>query len=241
MMYYKKLTKAQAKELVESIDALPDAAFEDLKAKWISHNVDDFDDCYSDLREKVIRSYSEAADMGDYAVDLKVGFCLYTELNKNQDFTTVIANDDDIWRYLSCKVFPDITYLRYPKPAKDDIRIAKKRFYSHTRRIWLKTLWWYIHLSWQGTIASTYKVLKDCNVDTINKLYEQPGNGFRLILSRELMKQYSGALKKTSKLFESIQKQNLVNCRTIEPALTENAEKGYVEHLFNQLSLQGGS
>lgn len=48
-----------------------------------------------------------------------------------------------VWRYLSCTVFPDITHLRYP-PSKTDAaegrRLNSKRFYAHTRRIWLKTL-----------------------------------------------------------------------------------------------------
>ena len=38
------------------------------------------------------------------------------------------------------RFFPDITYERYPKPAKNDIRLNKKRFYLHTRRIWLKNI-----------------------------------------------------------------------------------------------------
>ena len=34
-----------------------------------------------------------------------------------------------------------------------------------------------------------------------------------------------------------IQKQNLVNCRTVEPALVDNAEQGYIKSLFNQLEI----
>ena len=33
-MNYKKLTKAQAKNFADDIDALPEAAFLDLEAKW---------------------------------------------------------------------------------------------------------------------------------------------------------------------------------------------------------------
>ena len=42
-MNYKKLTKVQAKNFADDIDALPEAAFRDLEAKWQKYSVDDFD------------------------------------------------------------------------------------------------------------------------------------------------------------------------------------------------------
>lgn len=157
-MNYKKLTKAQAKAFADDIDALPEAAFQDLEAKWESFRVDDFDPSYLKLRNKVIAVYQVAKPNGGYAIDVNIGLCLYDELCAANGFTNVLANDDDVWRYLSCTVFPDITHLRYP-PSKTDAaegrRLNSKRFYAHTRRIWLKTLWWYIHLSWQGNAEAT--------------------------------------------------------------------------------------
>lgn len=145
-----------------------------------------------------------------------------------------------LWRYLSCKVFPDITYMRYPKPAQNDIRVNQKRFYSHPRRIWLKTLWWYVHLSWQGSKEATYMVLKSFGTDTISDFIERPGKGYRLGLFRELIKAYSHVEKKSSNLFNIIATQNRVNCTTVEPALTSNGEAGYVSRLFSQLNISGG-
>ena len=238
MIAFKKLTKDQAKEFVDSIDHLSDAAFIDLVAQWKSHSVSDYSSEYEELREKVLAAYNEASTSNDgYEVDLSVGLCLFEELNPKSGFTLVMANDDDIWRYLSCKVFPDITYERYPKPAQDDIRINKKRFYLHTRRIWLKTLWWYIYLAWQGDSESTRGVLKDFGTDTISDFIERTGQGYRVVLYRQLMKSYSKVENKSADLFNAIQKQNLVNCRTVEPALVKGAEQGYVEVLFEQLSL----
>lgn len=235
MIHFKKMTKAQAKEFVEGIDNLPDAAFDDLVSKWQQFSVDDFDESYSELRTYLVETYQNQEQNGGYAVDLNVGLSLYEKLNFNTGFTVVMANDDDLWRYIECKVFPDLTYRRYPKPAKGDIRINQKRFYSHTRRIWLKTLWWYVHLSWQGNRQATYKVLKDFGTDTISDFIERTGKGYRLILYRELMREYSKVDKKSSGLFNKIQMQNLVNCRTVEPALTENGEQGYVTSLFDQV------
>lgn len=226
---------------MEEIDKLSAPAFEDLVSRWSNYNVDDFSFEYAELRNKIIAVYNEAKSKGGYETDLRVGLTLYKELNPENGFTFVMASDDDIWRYLSCKVFPDITYERYPNPEKE-IRekgghLNHKRFYSHTRRIWLKTLWWYVFLSWQGTTEKTYEVLKDFGTDTISDLIERTGQGYRLALYRRLMEAYSHVENKSSELFNRIQKQNLVDCRTTEPALVKDAEKGYVETLFDQLSI----
>ena len=237
MLHYKKFTKSQAREFIEEIDNLSDAVYEDLLAQWSKFNVIGYDESYNELRKKVIDIYCKYKEKSGYEVDVRIGLCLYGELSKKNGFTNVLANDDDIWRYLSCIVFPDITNLRYP-PSKTDRneghRLNTKRFYLHTRRIWLKTLWWYIHLSWQGTENSTYKVLKDYGTDTISDFIERPGKGYRLALYRSLMKEYSKVDTKSANLFNRIQKQNLVNCRNVEPALTEGAELGYVKRLIIQ-------
>ena len=48
------------------------------------------------------------------------------------------------------------------------------------------------------------------------------------------MKEYAKVGNKNSDLFNRIQKQNLVNCRSVEPALTEGAEVGYIKRLIQQ-------
>lgn len=240
MIQYKKLTKDQAKNYVERIDQMPDPDFYELSGQWDRYSVDGYDSSYENLRSVVLEAYKNSKNISDYEVDIRVGLCLYENLRSKDGFTNVVANDDDVWRYLECIVFPDITYKRYP-PTKKDLeaghRLNTKRFYSHTRRIWLKTLWWYVHLSWQGSETATYDVLKNFGSDTISDLYERPGKGYRLELYRELMKQYSEVKNKSTSLFNEIQKRNLVNCRTVEPALTDGAEKGYVSRLLDELSI----
>lgn len=242
MISLKKLTKVQAKEFVDSVDDLSEAAFNDLVEKWHQHLVDDYDHEYDELRQVVLEQYLLSGDKKPgYETDLNVGLVLFEQLNPDKGFTLVMANDDDIWRYISCKVFPDITYERYPTPEKEvkenGGHINHKRFYSHTRRIWLKTLWWYIYLSWQGNSENTRKVLKEFGTDTISDLIERTGQGYRVLMYRQLMLSYSRVDNKSTDLFNVIQKQNLVNCRTIEPALVNNAERGYIANLFNQLEI----
>ena len=118
MIPTKRFTKNQAKEFVKEVDAMSDAAFEDLVAKWANYCVDDYSAEFKELRDNIVSVYKEAKPKGDYETDLHVGLALYKELNPENGFSIVMANDDDIWRYLSCKVFPDITYERYPNPEK---------------------------------------------------------------------------------------------------------------------------
>lgn len=242
MIPSKKFTKDQAKKFVEEIDNMSAAAFDDLTSKWSNYIVDDFSFEYEELRNKIIAVYKDAKPKGGYETDLRVGLALYNELSPENGFTYVMASDDDIWRYLSCKVFPDITYERYPTPEKEikekGGHLNHKRFYSHTRRIWIKTLWWYVFLAWQGSADRTYEVLKGFGTDTISDLIERTGQGYRIALYRRLMEAYSYVENKSSDMFNSIQKQNLVDCRTVEPALVKDAEKGYVETLFKQLSIE---
>lgn len=242
-MNYKKLKKAKAREFADDIDKLSEEEFSELRNKWESLCVDDIDPAYTELRNKVISIYRNEKENEVYAVDVNIGLCLYKELCPENGFTNVIANDDDVWRYLSCKVFPDITYLRYPPGPQDKAeghRLNAKRFYSHTRRIWVKTLWWYVHLSWQGNAEDTQNILKGLGTDTISDFIERTGKGYRLKLYRELIKAYSGLEMKSSALFNRIATQNRVNCTTVEPALTQNAESGYVAQLFEQLNIKKG-
>ena len=237
-MNYRKMSKASAKDWVAEIDELPEGAFDNLVAQWKMRKIDaQLNNDYLEIRGKVLQAYQEGAKSGNYAADVETGLCLYQFLSEENGFTNVIANDDDVWRYSSCVVFPDIPYERYPTPATGDKRLASKRFYSHTRRIWVKTLWWYIHLSWQGSADATRGVLSGLGSDTISDFIERTGKGYRLPLYRELMRKYSECPNKKSGSFNKLCIQNLVNCRSIEPALTERGEAGYVEYLFMQLDL----
>ena len=98
-------------------------------------------------------------------------------------------------------------------------------------------MWWYVFLAWQGDTKKTRAVLKDFGTDTISDFIERTGQGYRVLLYRQLMRSYATVENKSSDLFNVIQKQNLVNCRTVEPRLVEGAEQGYVDSLFKQLSV----
>ena len=202
-----KLSFNDAKSRIEEYDFMNDTEFRDQIRHWARFDVpeDTYGAGYSQIRKSVVEEFkSSLSDNGNrinYNLDLRVGIKLYELLNPINDFSIIQANDDDIWRYISVIVMPDLTFIRYPnlnedvkvireyipdlsyaigiKTEKDSVRIKKKRFYSHTRRIWLKTLWWYIHLGWQGNSKTTYEVLKNNGTNIISHFIERPGRGYR--------------------------------------------------------------
>ena len=228
----RKLTLSEAKNRIAAIDSLEDIAFEDLINHWKIYDVaeESYDSTYKEFRAELIDCFKSALEESggkmNYTLDLRMGIKLYELLSPESGFTNVQANDDDIWRYISVCVMPDITYLRYPKPEQGSIRINQKRFYSHTRRIWLKTLWWYVHLGWQGT-------------NIISHFIERPGKGYRPALFRSMMYVYSTLPTQKDTIFRAAAKLNLAKCVTVEPALTVGGEKAYTAALFNEILQKG--
>lgn len=238
---YRRLSMNEAKLKIAEIDALDDVSFEDLQKHWKQYEVseDNYDDSYKEFRSELIECFDstlkETGGKMNYLLDLRMGIKLYELLAPQQGFSNVMANDDDIWRYISVCVMPDITYLRYPDPKQGDVRINKKRFFSHTRRIWLKTLWWYIHLGWQDTPEKTFEVLKNNGTNIISHFIERPGKGYRPTLFRNIMLSYSTLATQKDTIFRAAAKMNLVKCVTVEPALTQGGEKGYTDNLFREV------
>lgn len=227
-MNFKLMSFSKAKKIADEYNSMSDAEYEDLTERWKRYEIalDKIPASYVSIRSQIIETFKEAvAECGgsctDAFVDVRVGLKLYQLLNKGTGFTLANANDDNVWRYLSMMVFPDITYCRYPKPAKGDGRINSKRFYAHTRRIWLKTLWWYVYLAWQGSESETLKVLKKNGSNIISHFIERPGRGYRVQLFRDMMLAYSMQpdKKRTDRLFRALTKMNVIKCRTMEPEL----------------------
>lgn len=232
----------KAREIVNNYDALSPEDFErTVFNQWKQMIIDEdglseYDISIRDALLTVYKAHSVKGKNDLYSLDLDMGLTIYELLNPNcSEFSISDACNDDMWRYITLKVIPDLTHLRYPsKSEKGSKNINKKRFYSEKRRIWIKSLWWYIHLSWQGNRESTYAVLKDNGVDNINKLIETPGIGYRLSLYRTIMKEYS-TRPHNSKYFAGVTKLNNAKNKTIEPLLFENGESNYAKLLFDEV------
>ncbi len=262
-----KLSFNDAKSKIEVYDYMNETEFSDQIRHWALFDVpeDNFSIGYKEIRDGVVEAFKDSLhDNGNrinYNLDLRVGIKLYELFNPMNEFTIIQANDDDIWRYISVCVMPDLTFIRYPnlnedvkiireyipdlsyaigiKTEKDSIRIKKKRFYSHTRRIWLKTLWWYIHLGWQGTSEDTYEVLKNNGTNIISHFIERPGRGYREQLFRCMLYAYSLLPEQKDSTFRAAAKLNLAKCVSLEPALAEGGEVKYSQMLFDEVYDKG--
>lgn len=180
---------------------------------------------FIEARDKIFEELDlDKADKLDYSFDLKFGLEAYRILNRDIGFTHRVAANDDVWRYLSICVIPDIVHSRWS--------LNPDHFYKISRRIWLKTIWWYIHLSWRGSFSATYEILKNNTTDTILQLVERPGIGYYVELNREIMYQYSTCKDKSRELFRRVLKLNTARLLTMSPELMEGGIKTYVADLF---------
>jgi hypothetical protein len=197
---------------------------------------------YADIRSDLISAYSETLKQlnnnkiqgHEYSFDIALGMKLYDILSVKNHFSVRDASNDGIWRYISIKVVPDIVFARWG--------INPSRFWRESRRIWLKTLWWYIYLSWQGSVEETLMILRDNTTDQIVQLVERPGsNGYRVELYRQIMQYYGNLPAEMKKgnllMFRRVMKLNTARLRVVEPALLQGGEKQYVKELFGYFDL----
>lgn len=180
------------------------------------------------LREELLKEippFRSKESSGAGAYDISSGLALYRILGSaSLDVRT--AADDGLWRFLSIKVVPDLVAQRWA-------HFPEERFFRGRSRIWLRTIWWMIHLTWQGSEAQTRAVLEGVTSDTIVQLIERPGRaGFRIELTRALFMERS-LRNPSQEQFRAIMKLNTARVLVIEPTLAEGGAAGYVQSLFS--------
>ena len=106
-----------------------------------------------EFNQKVRSECPDSIAKKDYYIDAHVGILLYDYLWRVPGFNLRTAANDDFWRYLSIKVIPDVVAERW---GYDN----ESHYWSKPARIWLRSIWWYVHLSWQGDIHTTAKFWK---------------------------------------------------------------------------------
>lgn len=161
---------------------------------------------------------------GPGAYDIKVGFALYQVLSDaGMDMRT--AADDGWWRFLSLRVLPDLVKSRWGSaPAV--------RFWQGRSRIWLRAMWWTVHLTWQGSEERSREILRNVTTDTVVQLVERPGKGgFRIDLTRMIFK-VRQLLNPSQDQFRAIMKLNTAQIVLKEPLYCEGGVAGYVDALF---------
>ena len=201
---------------------------------------------YKRIRQHIQLSYNRVVADSDlynreYNIDVRFALDLYEYLNNMSWFSLRVAANNDFWSYMSLIVVPDVVGKRWGNENED-------HYWRIPGRIWLRQLWWYIHLSWQGDQRKTRSViLKDgrFSMDTILNLVERPGRRgtytevYRLIMyyysivtPLEMKKFRQQGTQRQYDLFRTIMKINTAKSLVIEPALYLGGEKEYVKSLF---------
>lgn len=236
--------------------------------KWGPHDYKEFEkycldrdlpsgglnDTYRDIRSRLKEAFDKAERIGksedpvrkDYLRDLYFARDLYTIL-EDYGMNVRIASNDRVWAYLTVCVVPEIIFRRYglSEYAKTGLLSLKhERYYKSSRRIYLKTLWWYIYLSLQKDpngnydMNKTFSLLYNNNTDTIVQLVERAGSkGYRVDLTRAIMKFYGEhSSTHTTDDFRRVLVLNTARSQIIEPVFSKNGIDGYVKELFDSLA-----
>ncbi len=184
---------------------------------------------YRALRSSIcaeLQSFSSSElDAGAY--DIHAGLTLYRVLSEN-GFGVRHAADDDIWRYLSIVVLPDYVNSRWSG-------LQEARFWRDRSRIWLRALWWFVHVSWQGSEVSTRASITGMSTDDVVQVVERPGRrGFRVELYRTMIG-VAGARPPGQRKIRQLMKLNTAVSVMIEPSLFLGGVSGYVHALYKQI------
>ena len=209
---------------------------------------DEYKTIRSDLQGINQKIRNDAGDCSDikYYVDAHFGLELYKYFNEMPDFTMRVASNDDFWRYMSLIVIPDIVAQRW---GKDN----ETHFWSRNSRIWLKSIWWFVHMSWQGDYSSTLELM-ECDhfsTDTILNIEERSGrHGIYIETCRAILRCYAnvkpedikkysrGHMNNSDDLFRVVMKLNTARLMVMEPLLFSGGENEYARSLFMEAGVK---
>lgn len=204
----------------------------------------DYDDFRRGLLERT-KNCEKNSKGSDYKFDVYFGYNLYIYLEKQSWFNVRLATDDGFWRYLSICVIPDVVASRWKNNIEDHC-------WKKSQRIWLKTIWWFIYLSFNNTQQETLELLlkPTFNTDIIFNLVERSGKkGFYVDVTRRLMYYYGKitpqqfqSFKHSRKyesdnLFRALMRLNTVRLPVLDPMLVEGGADGYVRSLFRDFNI----
>lgn len=190
-------------------------------------------DCLKDAYDDLIKvcKIENGEVLDKYKFDCYFGLKLY-EILSNTSFNLKEhdASDDGIWRYLQLHVVPDI--------VKSRVGVNEDAFYKKSNRLYLKRIWWYIHLSmYDNDLDKAREIVLNPmnNTDTILQLVDRCGRqGYRVDLYREIM-YFKSKNRVSGEEFRNILILNNAKVRVIDPYLVNGGIKQYVEKLFGDV------
>lgn len=254
-MEWKELSKIEAAAITGEWNSMNKEAFDTMAMEWNETLPENLDEDYRAIRLDLIEaettarnkveSSEEYSKKKDYFTDLFFAEEVYKILEKH-DLSPRVASNDKVWIYLCVKVVPDIVKRRYNKSTKKTdkgmvvLNVSEDRYWKKTRRIYLKTLWWYFYLSMQTDdagkpdLAKTVEILKGNSTDEIVQLTERSGTaGYRVDVYRNMMRFYADNRDKyDNETFRKVMVLNTARTRIVEPSLLDGGTEAYVKELF---------
>lgn len=201
----------------------------------------DLNDQYKEIRKHIVdlfeKTYSDhkVFSKHEYEIDLDLSIKIY-DYFCDLGMTPTDASKDGIWRYIQMKVVPDMIFRRW---KLKDGSLRDDRFWKQSWRLYLKILWWYVHLSYNVNLDETRAILQNNTSNDISQLVERTGEGYRIEYSREIMRRY-GLLPKEKHgkdTLSHILMMNNILCTKIDPELRGESVEEYVDGLFKSLDL----
>lgn len=230
-MEFLELNKIKAQEEFEKIrHGIPDNWYDKLNSS------------YKKIREDILKMIPETGVTKDYDFDLKFAIKLYQYFSKANfsNFDEATASNYDFWRYICIKVVPDIIEKRHS--------FVNTYYYAKDVRMYIPTLWWYIHISWQGDkdLNVTYNILKNFSTDYILNFVERTGvDGIYLEVIRTIFKYLSTLTPKqisdnkigNQTLIRRLLIQNTAKTQFYNPVVEDNVDE-YVKSLFKSCGIE---
>ncbi len=229
-MEFKELDRNKAQEEFEKIkeNGIPENWYDKLNLE------------YKKIREDILDLLPEKGVKNDYDFDLNFGIKIYDYFNNILEFNEGIASNYGFWRYICIKVVPDIIFERHGFNAE--------YFYGKNVRLYIPTLWWYIHISYQGDLNKTYNCLKGFSTDYILNFVERPGrDGMYIDVARTIFKYLSYLPQKilnkkngNQTLIRRLLIQNTAKSQYYNPVVGNSVEE-YVKGLFKACGVEVGA
>jgi hypothetical protein len=237
-MNWKTLSRLEASSIANDWNSADSSKFLRIFESWGGKSNDSLNADYKKMREGLLKASVESYGGTDgtrskgYGADLAFGLKIYELFVKEFGLNAGTASDDGVWRYIQMKVVPDLIFERWSADGGPN-RINNDRFWKDSRRMWLKTMWWYIHLSLQNdSLEETERILIGNGSDDISQLVERSGSGYRVELYRAIMRRYFDSERKDRQILRKVLKLNVVRCATVEPLLFSSGIEDYVNSLF---------
>lgn len=214
-----------------------------------SHELLILDSDYAQIRAdltSMFRGIKEevSEERTEYTTDVLFGLKLYEYFGQKSWFNLRLAANDGFWRHIAVAVIPNIVGERWGEHKEN-------YYWKQSNRLWPKTAWWFIHLTWHNSSAETKKILtqKHFNSDTIQGIVERTGKrGTYVEVYREIIYQYSlldySTILKFKKqmslgsdsLFRAIMRLNTARSLVTDPCLTRDGVPGYVKSMIDELT-----